>query len=113
MRKIKDVLRIHLLAPATSARQIAGAVGCGKTAVSDCLRRAAAAGLSTGEAVVDLDEDDLEQRLYPRSSKPVAASVRPLPDWNSVREELARRDHKVTLALLWQEYKAEHPDGYQ
>lgn len=113
MRKIKDVLRIHLLAPATSARQIAGAVGCGKTAVSDCLRRAAAAGLSTWEAVVDLDEDDLEQRLYPRSSKPVAASVRPLPDWNSVREELARRDHKVTLALLWQEYKAEHPDGYQ
>jgi hypothetical protein len=30
-----------------------------------------------------------------------------------VREELARRDHQVTLALLWQGYKAEHPDGYQ
>ena len=30
-----------------------------------------------------------------------------------VREEPARRDHQVTLALLWQEYKAEHPDGYQ
>jgi transposase len=113
MRKIKDVLRIHLLAPRTSARQIARAVGCGKTAASDCLRRAAAAGLRTWETVVDLDEDELEQRLYPRSSKPVAASVRPLPDWNSVREELARRDHKMTLALLWQEYKAEHPDGYQ
>jgi len=30
-----------------------------------------------------------------------------------VREELARRDHQVTVALLWQGYKAEHPDGYQ
>jgi transposase len=39
--------------------------------------------------------------------------LRPLPDWATVREELARRDHQVTLALLWQEYKTEHPDGYQ
>jgi transposase len=30
-----------------------------------------------------------------------------------VREELARRDHHVTLMLLWTEYKAEHPDGYE
>jgi transposase len=29
-----------------------------------------------------------------------------------VREELARADHQMTLALLWEEYKAE-PDGYQ
>ncbi|MPZ44613.1 MAG: DDE-type integrase/transposase/recombinase [Betaproteobacteria bacterium] len=36
-----------------------------------------------------------------------------LPDWGRIREELARRDHQVTVALLWTEYKAEHPDGYQ
>ena len=30
-----------------------------------------------------------------------------------MREKLARRDHKVTLMLLWTEYKAGHPDGYQ
>ena len=42
-----------------------------------------------------------------------AAKSRPLPDWARVREELARRDHHVTLMLLWTEYKAEHPDGYE
>ena len=36
--------------------------------------------------------------------------ARPLPDWAHVHAELKRRG--VTLALLWQEYRAEHPDGY-
>ncbi len=44
---------------------------------------------------------------------PIIRRHRPLPDWSKVREERARRDHHVTLALLWTEYKAEHPDGYQ
>jgi transposase len=35
-----------------------------------------------------------------------------MPDWK-VREELARADQKMTLALLWEEYKGQHPDGYQ
>jgi transposase len=43
----------------------------------------------------------------------VVRKQRPLPDWTKIREELARRDHQVTLALLWTEYKAEHPAGYQ
>jgi hypothetical protein len=45
---------------------------------------------------------------------PPRTVLRPLlPNWAKVREELAQRDHQVTLALLWQEYKAEHSDGYQ
>lgn len=114
MRKIKDILRLHLVAGVTSCRQLAGAVGCGKTAVADCLRRATAAGLDHWETVAALDESELEHRLYPGNQKPEAsAPARPLPDWAAVREELARRDHHVTLALLWSEYKAEHPGGYQ
>jgi transposase len=35
---------------------------------------------------------------------------RPAPHWPTVRRELARKG--VTLDLLWNEYKAEHPDGY-
>lgn len=110
MYKIKDILRLHLLGGVTSCRRIGRAVGCGKTAVSTCLQRAAEAGLSSWEAVAAL-----ERRLYPTATaKPSAArKPRPLPDWTRVREELARRDHKVTLMLLWTEYKAEHPDGYQ
>jgi transposase len=116
MRKIKDILRLHLLGGVTSCRRIGRAVGCGKTAVSDCLRRATAGGLTTWETVAALDEEALERRLYPAAAaKPAATrcNARPLPDWTRVREELARRDHKVTLILLWTEYKAEHPDGYQ
>ena len=53
MHKIKDILRLHLLGGVTSCRRIGRAVGCGKTAVSQCLQRAAAAGLMTWETVAD------------------------------------------------------------
>ena len=116
MRKIREVLRPHLVGGVASRRQVARAMGCSKTAVSDCLRRAAAAGLNAWEAIEALDEEELEKRLYPSAREggaPPKTVQRPLPDWARVREELARRDHQVTLALLWQEYKTEHPDGYQ
>jgi hypothetical protein len=38
------------------------------------------------------------------------ASGRPAIDWPAIQCELKRRS--VTLALLWQEYLAEHPNGY-
>jgi transposase len=116
VRKIKDLLRLHLVGGVSSRRQLARAVGCGKTAVTDCLRRAAVAGLNAWEIIAELDEAELEKRLYPSArdgGAPPRTVQRPLPDWAKVREELARRDHQVTLALLWQEYKAAHPDGYQ
>jgi len=113
MRKIKDILRVRLLGGVASARRIGLAVGCGKSAVAECLRRAVAAGLTDWAAVEALDETALEQRLYPAKSGSRLPRQRPLPDWARIREELARRDHQVTLALLWTEYKAEHPDGYQ
>ena len=116
VKKIKDLLRLHLVGGVSSRRQLARMVGCGKTAVTDCLRRAAVAGLSAWEAIAELNEEELEKRLYPSAQDggaPPRTVQRPLPDWAKVREELARRDHQVTLALLWQEYKTEHPDGYQ
>jgi transposase len=66
-----------------------------------------------GGGVAALDEEALERLLYPGELKPVSRAQRPLPDWLRIREELARRDHPVTLALLWSEYKSEHPQGYQ
>jgi hypothetical protein len=105
MRKIKDILRFHLLAGLSSWRRIARATGCGKTAVADCLQRASAAGLTSWEAVKNLGEDELEERLYPATSKPATRpKSRPLPDWVWVREELARRDHKVTLMLRYRRH---------
>lgn len=78
------------------------------------VRLPAAAGLRNWEAVATLDEAELERRLYPRQAAPASRpKQRPLPHWPTLREEFARRDHHVTLALLWPEYKAEYPDGYQ
>ena len=54
-------------------------------------------------------EQALEALLFP----PAAPSrvERPLPAWSHVHAELRRKG--VTLALLWQEYKTEQPDGVQ
>lgn len=57
----------------------------------------------------ELSEDELERRLYP--PPPPRPDAVPLPDWPAVQRELSRKG--VTLMLLWQEYKAVHPAGYQ
>jgi hypothetical protein len=114
VRKIKDLLRLHLMGGMSSRRQLARAVGCSKTAVSDCLRRADVAGLSSWEAIAELDEVELEKQLYPSAREggaPPRTVQRPLPDWSRVREELSRRDHQVTLALLWQVSRCSLFDG--
>jgi len=107
MRKIREVLRLtHALG--MSRRLVGEATGIGKTAVGEYVRRAAVAGL--GWPIPDeIDDAELERRLFP---PPDAASStwRTEPDWSYNHAELKRRG--VTLALLWQEYRAEHVQGY-
>jgi transposase len=56
----------------------------------------------------DLSDQELDQRVYP---PPVSSpGGRVLPDWDYVNRELRRKG--VTLLLLWEEYHAQHPDGY-
>jgi transposase len=52
----------------------------------------------------------LEQRLFPSSATPVPAT-RLVPNWATVHHELKHTG--VTLFLLWQEYKAATPEGFQ
>ena len=57
-----------------------------------------------------LDDAALEAALFP--APPPSRLRRPEPDWGRVHRELHR--HKgVTLQLLWLEYRAAHPRGYQ
>src|SRR5690606_5680153 len=76
--------------------------------VQECLRRARAAGL-TWPLPDELNEEALHARLYRRAAPP--PNRRPEPDFAHVHAELARRG--VTRLLLWQEYKAEQPEGWQ
>ena len=108
MRKIHRVLRLFFEA-GLPIRAIARSVQASPSTIGDYIRRAKTAGLSwpLPEA---LDEPALEARLFPVA--PVEPGVeRAIPDWARVHTE--RRRKGVTLALLWQEYKAEHPEGLQ
>jgi len=109
MRKIKEVLRLHL-GEGLSRRQVSAATGLPYTTLVDHLARVRAAGLSW-PLPEDLDDAALEARLFTRGAIP-AASSRPLPDWAELDREL-RSKQNVTLALLHLEYKEQHPDGYQ
>lgn len=105
MRQIRTVLRLAL-GEGLSRRRVAAAAGLPYTTVADCLARAAAAGL-TWPLPAGLDDGTLEARLYRRT----LAAPRPQPEWAVVHQELRRKG--VTLQLLWLEYKAREPQGYQ
>jgi transposase len=91
-----------------SRRLVGEATGIGKTAVGEYVRRAAVAG--QGWPIPDeIDDAELERRLFPPPEARSSTS-RTEPDWSYNHAELKRRG--VTLALLWQEYRAEHAQGY-
>jgi transposase len=79
-----------------------------KGAVGGYLARARAAGLSW-PLPPELDDDALELLLFPGqvgSPRP----ERPVPDWARIDRE--RRRPGVTRALLWEECRAAHPNGF-
>ena len=106
MRKIKEILRLkHEVG--LSARQIARSCSVSRSTVSEYLSRAWAAGLSW-PLDDEMDEASLERLLFAEDLQ-VPSSKRPLPDWADIHTEL-RSKKSVTLMLLWEEYKACHPE---
>ena len=109
MRKIKEVLRLHFESH-MSIRRIAASCSLSRSAVSDMIARAIAAKVSwppPGE----LGDSELEALLYPqplgRRAKPDSVKM----DMPYIQRELSRKG--VTLQLLWTEYIAQNPGGYQ
>ena len=107
MRKVREVLRLHYAA-GMSLRAVARSLKVSPATVGKCIRRAEAQGLSW-PLPDSLDDAGLERRLFPAPAPRVRP--RPLPQWSEVHREL--RAKGVTLALLWEEYKAVHPEGLQ
>jgi transposase len=107
MRKLRDILRLKYVSQ-LPLRAIAQACGLGLGTVSTYLQRASAAGL-TWPLADDLDDAALEARLFTRPVVP-ATRDRMVPEWAGLHQELKKPG--VTLTLLWQEYRAQHPQGY-
>jgi transposase len=106
MRKVREVLRLKH-AVGLSYRAISEATGVGKTVVGEYIRRAEVIGI-TWPVPEDVDDAMLERRLFADPGVPIVPAQ--AFDWVVVQEELKRRG--VTLLLLWQEYRARHPQGY-
>ena len=107
MRKIRDVLRLRL-GHQLPQRAIGQSLRLSQGAVSEYLKRAGRAGL-TWPLPDGLDDAQLEALLFPPAPD-VPAGQRPVPDWSAVHREMRRPN--VTLALLWEDYRAETADGF-
>jgi transposase len=107
MRKIRELLRLSL-GEGLSRRQVGAALRLPYTTVADHLGRARAAGLSW-PLPDGIDDAALEARLF--VPRPEQRRTRPAPDFAAVHTALRRKG--VTLELLWMEYRAVSPDGYQ
>jgi transposase len=106
MRKIRDVLRLS--AEGLSTRQIAASLAIGRTTLRGYLDRTDELGLSW-PLPPGLSDTDLERQIYPRTARDVSNRATQ-PDWAHIHREL--RHKGVTLSLLWEEYRADHPEGY-
>ena len=108
MSKIKQVIRFHM--DGCSNRAIAALLELDKGTVSRYIKRATADSMQY-EELLSLDDPVLEHRLtggnpaYPDKRFEVFKLLLPYYE-----QEMNRRH--VTLNLLWEEYRREHPDGY-
>jgi len=109
MRLIREVLRLKYDAN-LSQRRIARSLNMGLGTVSHYLKKAKAAGLEW-PLPTDLDEAELERRLFPNQLQSVRSGLVE-PDYAGMHKELKHKG--VTKQLLWDEYKQiQGENGYQ
>ncbi|WP_134078956.1 IS21 family transposase [Rhodovulum visakhapatnamense] len=107
MRKIAEALRLK--AAGLSTRKIAVSLNVGQSTVSEYLKRAQMAGMSW-PLPDGIDEAALERRLFHPFGEATRRGLAQ-PDWPAVHVQMRQRG--VTLSLVWEEYRAAHPDdGY-
>jgi transposase len=108
MRRIKQLLTMHFGAGA-STRSIARELGIAPSTVREYLERAAAAGIGWPLAP-EVTDDSLVAQLFVNAGVRVGARFHAEPDWSALVRELKRPG--VNLLVLWEEYRAVHPEGY-
>ena len=110
VRKIREILRLKH-ENGRSHASIAKSIGVSSSGVGDCLARARRAGLCWPLSD-SLDDTALEQKLYPGAVNCLDRRKKEtLPNWGEFHQNLKGKG--VTRQLLWEEYIAKHPEGYE
>lgn len=110
MKQVRDVLQLHSVM-SLSLRRIQGATNVAKSTISDYIKRFKNSGLDI-EQINLLNDDELKLKLFPEHAS-VVVSKKAMPDMNYLHKEMKlRKKTKITLMLLWEEYKENNPDGY-
>ncbi len=105
MRRIKDCYRL-IFESGLSQIQVSRTLKIGRSTVWDYLQKLKAHNLSWA-SIRNRTDEELDKLLYAYRHTP----NRFLPDFSEVHREL-KDNSTVTLYLLWEEYKKEHPEGY-
>ncbi|GAC1485343.1 MAG: IS21 family transposase [Acetobacteraceae bacterium] len=92
-----------------SSRAIALELGIAPSTVREYLGRAVAAGIGWPLAA-DMTDERLMARLFVNAGVRAGARFHAEPDWSALVGELKRPG--VNLLVLWEEYRATHPEGY-
>ena len=108
LQKLREILRLGLQHQ-LGYREISRSCCVSHVTARAYLKHVQDAGLAWDD-VAALDETKLRE-LVQGAHILDPKQPRPQPDWQYIHKELQRKG--VTLQLLWEEYKAEHPDGYQ
>ena len=98
MEKIRDVLRLTFEI-GMNRRKVSDATGICRTAVTDYLQRAGAAGLDW-PLPVGLDDTGPERLLFPLADV-LQSLASTEPDWAVVYAEMKRRGVTMTLLCAW------------
>jgi transposase len=108
MRKTREILRQKWVLGRTH-RAIASSVGVSAGVVGAVMTRAKEAELAGWAAVEAMSEAELDAALYRAAGSHGRATPRAEPDCAWVHRERSRPG--VTLQLLHDEYRQQHPDG--
>ena len=111
MKKICEVLRLHFKLK-LSIRQCANALNVSRGSVANYCNRFKELNINIDE-FISLNEMEQEKLFYPKDIcdiKPQTSKV--MPDFIYVHNELKRKKQtKVTLSLLYEEYKEANPNN--
>jgi len=111
MRKISEVLRLHFKL-GLSVRQSGSANNTSRGSVSNYCARFRELSIDI-DSFLGLNEIEQEKLFYPLVGVIKTQTSKIMPDYIYIHQEIKKkRKTKVTLALLHEEYKEVHPNGY-